>query len=144
MVLGILGEFNHDDFNPLRWIVKVAAAATYIFMVYKDNEQSRLVFFLGWIGSIVGMIVVNTLTSDSENPEQDKVLERVSFVDIATQTCESMGANDRKAAHFESMKDCVDQVSRNMRGVVYFTLFLFMIVMLFITFHFTLVIYTHW
>ena len=61
-------------------------------MVYKDNAQSRLVFFLGWIGSIVGMIVVNTLTSDSEDPEQDKVLEHISFVDIATQTCEGMGA----------------------------------------------------
>ena len=37
LVLGVLGEMGHPDFNPLRWVVKIAAAATYILMVYKDS-----------------------------------------------------------------------------------------------------------
>ena len=108
MVLGVVGELSNPDFNVLRWVVKIAAAATYIFMVYKDNAQSRLIFFLGWIGSIAGTIAVNFLTQDSDNPEIDRVLSRVSFEDIATKTCESMKAEDREAAHFSSMKDCVE------------------------------------
>ena len=62
LVLGVLGEMGHPDFNPLRWVVKIAAAATYIFMVYKDSAQSRQLFFVGWMGSIVAMIFVNALT----------------------------------------------------------------------------------
>ena len=105
MVLGVVGEISHPGYNILRWVVKIAAAATYIFMLYKDNATSRFIYFLGWIGSIAGMIAVNFLTSDSDsdNPEMDRVLSRVSFDDIATKTCEGMKAEDREAAHFDSM-----------------------------------------
>ena len=55
-----------------------------------------------------------------------------------------MKADERQAAHFDNMKDCVEQVSKNLQGLVYFTLFFFFIVFAFITFHFAVVLYTHW
>ena len=110
MVLGVLGELNHE-FNPLRWLVKLAAAATYIFMVYKDSALSRQIFFFGWLGSIVGMILANIITADTDDPELDKLTASTNFDEIGRQTCESMEEEERKAAHFKDMKDCIEQVS---------------------------------
>ena len=55
-----------------------------------------------------------------------------------------MKAEDRENLHYSSMKECQENVSKNVKGMVYFTFFMFAVVGIAITVHFAMVLYSHW
>ena len=143
-ILSAVGEFNHPGFNPFRWAAKLFVAGVYVWMLMRDNGFTRMAFFFSYVAGIFAMVAVNIATSDSDNPEQEKVMDRLSFDSIAKSTCESMKAEDRENLHYSSLKECEGNVSKNLKGMVYFTFFVFGVVGIAIAVHFSMVLYSHW
>ena len=71
-VLSVILEL-YNDFSPIRFLLRLIVAATYIFMVIRDTVLSRGAFLVGWIIFIVGARLVRNLTSDAYYPEYVEV-----------------------------------------------------------------------
>ena len=138
LIIGALHAFGLliglMSMNPIKIAFELFTGLTFLRMVYRDNEQSRLLFFTAFVVYVfcLGAIEIYYCFFPGDNEERQLVKDYCLSVE------EALGTFD--GSEFASLQDCMDKTEKTvLRDEI-----IIIAAQIIVQIHFILVLYTHY